>query len=223
MKRIASVFIAIVMILSLSCAVFADEFVPSIGEKGEPKLIGIELIENGEVVGSIEPECLLVTAISRVNLSEEIPDDAADLLLQVYKALRDGTSNLPVLENEELVIRDMLDISLVCEECAALLEKDGVSLKLTFDLGVAADAVVKAFTYKNDKWSAIANVTNNGDGTVTCTFEHLCPVAFAISTMNDAGNAGDAFRTELIVWTIAMVVSAAALVVVISRRKAVRA
>ncbi len=223
MKRIASVFIAIIMILSLSCAVFADEFVPSIGEKGEPELAGIQLIQNGEIVGSVDETCLLMTAISRVNLSEEIPEDAADLLLQVYRALRNGTTNLPLLENEELVIRDMMDISMLCEECSDLLNMDGVSLQLTFDLGVAANEVVKAFCYKNDQWSPIAGVVNNGDGTVTCTFDHLCPVVFAISTMNDVDNSGDAFRSELIFWTVAMMVSAVALVVVISRRKAVRA
>lgn len=221
MKRIVSAFIAIIMIMSLSCAAFAAEhdFVPSISEKGEPDLVGIQLIKDGEVVGTIDATCLLLTAISRVNLSEEIPDDAADLLLQVYKALVNGTSKLPGEENEELVIRDMLDVSLICEECAALLAQDGVTLQLVFNLGVADTDVVKAFSFKNEKWNAIPTV-NNGDGTVTCTFEHLCPVVFAISTMNDADDTGDAFRSELIFWSIAMMASAAALVVVISRRKA---
>lgn len=221
MKRIVSAFIAVIMILSLSCAVFAaeNEFVPSISEKGAPEIISAVLIKDGEVIATLEQACLVITSVAEAEKSELIPEDAKNLLLKVFGELQAGTMVLPTEENEELVIRDLVDLSIVCEEHAAQLAEEGVSLQVTFKLGAAKEDVIKAMTYKGEKWNVVASA-NEGDGTVTCTFEHLCPVAFAISTMNDADDTGDAFRSELIFWSIAMMASAAALVVVISRRKA---
>ena len=35
-------------------------------------------------------------------------------------------------------------------------------------------------TYNDGQWEPIRETRNNGDGTVTCLFEHLCPVAFFV-------------------------------------------
>ena len=68
MKKILSAIIALVMILSLSCAVFAaeTEFVPSISEKGEPEIDGVKLVKDGEVLDFVTDDCLYITAIARI-------------------------------------------------------------------------------------------------------------------------------------------------------------
>lgn len=221
MKRIVTAIIAIVMVLSLSCAAFAaeNEFVPSISEKGAPAIVSAVLVKDGEVIATLEQACLLITSVAEAPTSELLPEEAKNLLLNVYNELVAGTMTLPTDKNEELVIRDLVDLSVICEEHAAMLAEEGVSLQVTFTLGAAASDVIKVMSYKNEAWGVVETV-NNGDGTVTATFEHLCPVAFAVSTMNDADDTGDAFRTELIFWMVAMFASAAALVVVTVRRKA---
>ena len=62
----------------------------------------------------------------------------------------------------------------------AALEADA-DLVLTFDLDIEANKEVCVMTYKNSEWAPIKKVVNNGDGTVTCTFEHLCPVAISVA------------------------------------------
>ena len=72
-------------------------------------------------------------------------------------------------------------------------------------------------------WAEIVKTTNNGDGTVTCVFEHLCPVSISVGNPaeGDSGKTGDEMGRYLILWAGLMVVSAGAIVtMVVVRRKA---
>ena len=60
---------------------------------------------------------------------------------------------------------------------------------------------------------------NNGDGTVTCVFEHFCPVAFCVEVTEDSGDngesggglnppqTGDEMGGQMLIWISAMVLS----------------
>lgn len=92
-----------------------------------------------------------------------------------------------VFHGEEYVIREMVDVSLRMSGCVEqvhlhdeVLEIEETTISVDFDLGVAPDVKVVVLTYRDGKWSEVKKVTNNGDGTITCVFEHFCPVIFCV-------------------------------------------
>ena len=93
-----------------------------------------------------------------------------------------------------------------------MLEPEGVTLELTFDLGVKAGADVYAMTYKDSEWNPIVSCKNNGDGTVTCVFEKLCPVEFSVQTTSEPPvQTGDTGNLSL--WGLVALGALAAIVV----------
>ena len=223
--------------ISFACPIFAaEEFVPSISYKGTPDVVtvkdangqdaaGVVLDASGAVTGYVYEDCMLLTPVAYAADDKDIPADAKEELLEVYKALNDGTMKLPYGDNvkaEYMVIRDLFDISWLCSHGHNdALAAAGVVLEMTFDLGIDADTTVVVMTYKNDTWGEIAKVVNNGDGTITCTFESLCPVSISVmdKTAADPDGTGDVFNGELFMWIALMTVSAAAVVVVTTKRR----
>ena len=113
-----------------------------------------------------------------------------------------------------------MEVSSRGEEMAA----EGVRLSLTFDLGVGADVPVSVLCYVDGQWVEIYSVTNNGDGTVTCVFEKLCPIAFAVpaNALENTPATGDNSTAELGLWIGLLAASFVAVaVLVIFRRKIV--
>ena len=233
MKKIFSVIVSLMMVLAMMCPAFAaeDTFVPSISEKEGPSLVvddegdvGEVIDEDGNVVGTVENECLVVTSIANVDESDKIPDAAAALLREVYQKLLSGEMVIPAeklganLENDEIVIRELVDISWLCVEHPEIVAPTGVVFQVTLDLGIGADETVYVMTYKNNEWNPIVSVVNNGDGTVTCTFEHLCPVAFIMAEDKDVPITSGALDMEVFFWMIVMGVAAAAMVAVFALR-----
>lgn len=167
-------------------------FVPSITYKDGLDITDVESnlqTDGGNSWGSGIDKCLVVTSVAQAaEKSTDISQDDRDLLLEVYEALAKGDMGLPLDGN--YVIRDLVDISFKYEDCRcieehdhkdACLAQDGVTLTVTFDMDVAADAGVIVMAYVNEEWTAIKRVINNGDGTVTCIFEDICPVAFVVN------------------------------------------
>ena len=220
MKKIMSIVMALVLLCAMVCTVSAaqDDFVPSISYKDAPLVVPVKdgqgnnaygriIGANGQVIDYFYEDCLLITPVSQVEQSEKIPEDAAALLLDVYKKLVDATWMCAELG-------DAVDHE-------ALVEPEGVVFEITFDLGVAAGTNVVVMTYKENQWAPIVSTKNNGDGTVTCTFEKLCPVVFAVPTSTTPpSHTGD--NSNLVLWGVLMGVSAVvlvALVVVASRKR----
>ena len=240
MKKLICLVTVLLICVSFACPAFAaEEFVPSISYKGTPSVVTVKdkngndaaaVVRNadGTVSNYVYEPCMLVTPVANAAAENDIPADAKEQLLAVYKALNDGTMKLPYGEGinaEDMVIRDLFDISWLCNHGhAAALEPTGVVFEMTFDLGVGADDPVVVMTYKNDAWAEIAKVINNGDGTITCTFEHLCPVAIAVEseTAGNPGDTGDTIGNNMHLWIVLMVVSAAAVVVVATNRRKVQ-
>ncbi len=227
MKKILSAVIALVMVCSLACAAFAagDLFVPSITAKNAPELIKAQIVE-GQKAEDVTGICLLITAVADVEEETRLPEAAKTTLLDVYNKLNDGTMKLPTeklkkgLRHEEVVIRDLVDVSLICKEDPSHIQRlaNGAKLVITFAMkGLKETDAIHVMSYKNNEWNPIDKVVNNGDGTVTCTFTHLCPVAFIVD--KDLSETGDMFKSELLLWSFVMAASAVALVVVVSKRR----
>lgn len=247
MKRGISLLVVLVFCLSLVCPVLADEFVPSITDKGAPEIITIkdnegkdaigELIDaNGKVVGYLYEDCLVVTPVSQAKTSTKIPDDAEKLLLEVYDKLCDGSMSLPYekfkanLDPAKMVIRDLFDVSWLCGEGSGYEDHPdhptevaplGIRVRLIFDLEVGKNADVYCMSYKQNVWNPIISCVNNGDGTVTCVFEDFCPVSFSVGSGNITPPSQTGDPSLPMLWIVLMAVSVVALgaVLVLSRRK----
>jgi hypothetical protein len=126
------------------------------------------------------------------------------------------------LEND-YVIRDLVDVSYKYNDCRTAkghgnrpeeLKEEGVTVTITFDMGLCPREVLEVYVYIDGQWVAVENVVNNGDGTLTVEFEDICPVAF-VKTLCNAAPTGDAARNQLGIFIGLMVVSAAAIVVIL--------
>ena len=190
MKRFFAIITVVMMCVSLMVpAMAAQEFTPSVTNKPAPEVITAHILdEEGNVIKEVDEECLIITPVSEVETSTEIPEASRVILRDVYAKLLDGSMTIPYekhndnLDPSKMVIRDLFDATFVCTECPALLEPEGVVLEIVFDLNIAAGVEVYTMTYKENEWNPIVSTVNNGDGTVTATFEKLCPVEFSINT-----------------------------------------
>ena len=219
MKKIISLLIVTVLCIGLVLPVLADEFVPSITDKDAPTIVMIKddqgndaigeiLDENGNVIDYLYEECLVITPISQAKTSTEIPDEAEKVLLDVYGKLSDGTMSLPYdkfnanLDPSTMVIRDLYDVSWRCGEGSGFVDHPdhptevapkAITIRITFNLGVSKNTNVYTMSYKNGAWNPIVKTVNNGDGTVTCTFEDFCPVSFSVGSayINPPAQTGD--------------------------------
>lgn len=227
MKKVISLVTALLICVSLASSVFAaeDAFVPSVPSKGAPEVVtvkdnagkdvaGVIKDDAGKTTGYVEVGKLTVTSVAEANTSTDISADAKATLLDVYDKLSKGTMKLPYGEGvdaDKMVIKDLFNVTCTLET------EDNI--ELTFDIGVASSAKVVVMTYKNNTWNEITSVKNNGDGTITCVFEHFCPVAIAIpadanKTPSDTGDS-----SNLVLWTVLLAASAAAVVVLVTVRR----
>lgn len=233
MKRILSLITAMVLCVALlSSFAFAEGFVPSIGDKDHPEIVpgedgsvGYIIGEGDKIVSNVEEGCLVITPVSDAETSTEIPEDAREALLDVYDQLVNGNMELPYdssVNPDDMVIRDLFDLSFLCAEHPELLAA-GNQLQLTFDLGVSAGDVVVAMVYVDGQWISV-ELVNNGDGTVTCLFDQVCPVVFAVKQTETPPQTGDFGGNDILLWALLMAGSVIAIVVcvVIYRKKVAR-
>lgn len=230
MKRFLAILVAAMLCVSFAVPVMAAEaeFTPSVTNKPAPEIvpvpdpdgepaIGVIYNDEGQIIDYVYEGCLVVTPVSEAETSTEIPEASRALLLSVYGKLTSGEMTIPYekhdseLNSGNMVIRDLFDATFVCADHPEMLEAEGVMLELTFDLGVKAGVDVYAMTYKNSEWNPIVSCENNGDGTVTCVFEKLCPVEFSVETAAEppvqTGDTGD-----LSLWGLVAVVALVAIV-----------
>lgn len=241
MKKIIAIFIAALLIMSFGTTAFAAEFVPSVSEKDAPVVVAPEDIqEEGtaalivnldyEVIKEIPGTKLIVTGIGNADKSTEIPEEARVTLKKVSAELAKADVKLseviPAMNDlvkeklgadknaDNLIIRDLFDVSLVCEETNELLIDEAHRLVIKFDIGIAKDKFITAMKYNMEAecWETIYNVTNNGDGTITCEFDHLCPIAFLVEGNPEAAQTGDN-SVSLYIWIALAAVSAGLIVV----------
>ncbi len=231
MKKIIS-FVLVAALLAVMCVTVAsaERFVESITYKPAPEIvgsgddrpvIGYVVDPNGNVVSTEYHDCIVITPVSEAETSERIPADAAELLLDVYSEISADGYKFASMSDElnkmvasdlgegndadDLVVRDLFDVTVLCDELKEKLAPVGNTLTLKFKVNVDKDTPVYVMSYKGGKWAPIVKTVNNGDGTISCTFEDFCPVAFMVPTENpdDTPQTGDASNNTF--WTVVMV------------------
>lgn len=232
MKKVFSLVLALVICVSLACPVFADTFTPSVSYKDSPVIVDADM--DGEDV----TDCLVATSVQQAKKkSTDITQEERDLLIDVYEKLSDGSMKVDGL-SDDYVIRDLMDLSFEYADCRVLddhgqkdekLKQEGITLEVVLDLGIGKKTDVVVMTYIDGKWQPIESVKNNGDGTLTCVFEDICPVLFAVKDADQGSQGsqssnpktGDTMGQERMLWTGMMVFAAAALAVTgtISRKR----
>lgn len=224
MRRVLCFLSALLICISLACPALAatGTFVPSISYKDHPGVSDSELCDpEGNKTEDIPGECLIITSVQEAQNGTEtgISEEDREILLDVYEQLEDGSMKLPYEKDaDKMVIRDLLDASMYCDHPHNTeLDKPGVCIKLTFDLGVAPGTEVIIMAYVDGEWITAESVVNNGDGTVTCILEDICPIAFSVrtGTYDSAPKTGDSLGQNLTLWITIMVVSLAAIVVLV--------
>ena len=152
--------------------------------------------ENQEVVYEAPVVDLVVTAVSQVQADDSslvISEEAAEILKEAYEQLNDEDFRLAEKIPEQIeqlkdmgldeenvnaaVVTALFDVTVLTEELETYLAEEGHTVDLTFKADVPAGHTVVVMVYKESKWQLIENVAVNGDGTITCTFAHFCPVA----------------------------------------------
>lgn len=208
MKKFLAFLMIIVTLLTFSISAYAAEvgFVPSITNKGAPEFavvidetgkeaIGYLYDSEGNVIAVEYKDHIVITSVAEADTSTEIPDDAKTELKNVFQDLSAPNAKLseicPDLNDlvakklgtdktaDDLVIRDLFDLTALCDPLKTELPKDGTTVDLNFKVNVGSDDFITAMVYVDGAWKLVPT-TNNGDGTITCSFEEICPVAFLV-------------------------------------------
>lgn len=183
--------------------------------------------EGDKVIDYIDHGCLRITPLADLfDDTKEVPDVIRELLLFVRDGLQDESIVLPYekfdagLKNENMAVRDIYDIRWACEEHKGALDEPGVVIDLTFDMGFDADEEVYVLCYDEagNDWSPIVKTVNNGDGTITCTFEHFCAFTFSVVAVSQEA---DVSGSNSMIWlaAAAAVVVVGAVVIVLKNKK----
>ena len=213
MKRVFTWIAVAMLCLTMVLPVLGAEFVPSVTYKDGPD------IKKANIDGENMENCLVITSIKEATgKSTDIPQAARDLLLDVYNQLDKGNTKLP-LEGKYVVL-ELVDISFKQTACVEKnhghkekLDQPGITLTLDVTLDVKKDVQVEVLTYTNGVWEPITAVVNNGDGTLTCTFEHLCPVAFCVPEAQYDGSDKTGDNSQMTLWIVMMLAALAGIVV----------
>ena len=239
MKKVFCLLTVFMLCVSLVMPVLAteseDTFVPSITYKPEPEIvpvededgeehIGVITDESGEIVSYVDDGCLDVTPIAYVwDEDVFVPQEVETLLLFVYEELFEGEMELPYdkldanIVPSDMVIRDLFDARWYCAECENRVAPEGVVFDIIFDLGIMPDVDISAMTYdeETDEWEPVIKVVNNGDGTVTCTFEHLCAIAFSMPMPTASAPVDDFQQVSVWPWVIVLLAALIAVIIIL--------
>lgn len=220
MKKICSLALIVFLMLTLAVSAFADDpFVPSISDKGAPQpvededeVIGTLVDDEGQELHEVETDCIVITPLSEADSSEEIPDGEREELKGAAKDIeKNGLSVFPGLGSSDLAVRDLFNITALCNELQEDLPREGTSVDLTFDLGLDADVDFLAMVLGENGWER-AQARNNGDGTVTVTFEDFGTVAFLSGIETGHVPVTGGTDSAVTLWVSLMATSAALLV-----------
>ena len=188
-----------------------DKLVIIGGENGE------DIFHDGEI--GEDHECIVVTPLSEAETSAKIPPEAKEELLRVYEELLENDMKIMNIEglddSIDLVVRDLFDVSALCDGLKEYLAKEGTTITLCFDLGFKPGDYVQAVVYVDGQWKLVDAVNIAEDGSKTClTFSEICPVAILVpAEITAAPDTGDAIASQLGLWVAVAGCSLAAIVV----------
>ena len=206
MKKIVVLTMVMILLLTSVASVSAEGYLPSVNYQAFPGLVIIEdengnkiigYVENaeGEVLNTEYHGCILITPVMDAKREVSFLSEPAEkLLVDTYEMLAAPDAKLSELIPElndiakealgeratadDLVVRELIDITACCEDLIHYLEIDGNTLTLTFKMVVPLETFITVMTYKDGEWEEVDKVINNDDGTVSVKFSRLCPVLF---------------------------------------------
>lgn len=200
MKKILCCLWALLLCVSLAMPAFGTGFVPSVSRPEKPPVQNVILITPEKPEDPENPEeetrpehreeveiCVIISTVKEAKEKlTDITQDERDLLVEVYESVVSGIMQLPIPGS--YVVSQILDVSWRNSACVENvehthqeeLEREETVLMAQFDLAVEAGVEVVVMVYHEDQWKPVKSVTNNGDGTVICEFEHIGPVAFCV-------------------------------------------
>ena len=218
-KNMTRVFAAVLAVMMLALPAFAEQFTPSVEQKGAPGISAVtdskgEQVaavineKDGKEVAGVPVADLVVTPMAEASKAapevKEMLENAfkqiseakslAELSPEIADVLAQVKSDAKV---EDLVVRDLVDVSL-SEEMMAVLKESGNSITLTFQLGLKeGETLLVLHNFEGDKWETIPadKVVRQDNGDVTVTFDSLSPVAFVVNA-KEYGAAGQTQTTE---------------------------
>lgn len=175
MKKLVSIFVALLVSASMVASVSAAGFTPSVTGKDAPTTATITTASGAEAAGIVydqdgnEVGVMDLAALTVVPLSQAETEDSevADRLKEAYKQIMEA-ENLseltPDLEEilekmeldinvEDLVVRDLFDIT-VDDEIMTLLE-EGNELKVNFEVELAEDQPLLVLQFVDDEWTVL--------------------------------------------------------------------
>ena len=216
-----------------------------VDEEDGKEIIGYVRDEEGNIVSTehkdcAHNDCIIITPVSEATTTTKIPKETAESLLNEYNNLINPSTKLSdvcdgldeKIKNEtgnkygadDMVVRDMFNITEVCDNIKLHLPKDGYTFEITFNVGIGKDDYITAMIFSDGKWVPIEKMINNGDGTVTCYFQTLGHIAFLVpsDTPSNVPETGDtSLENDLFLWIGIMAASVCLLVVlvVVSKRK----
>lgn len=184
MKKFVAIFAAMMVSAFATGTVLAADFTPSVEGKDSPDIITV--VVDGE---EIPAEDLVITPVSdRDDASEEISDRLEDayeqietvtILDELVPQINEVVDQIPGLEVDDLVVRDLFDIS-ASEQIEEMLQ-NGQSITICFDLGISADEFVMGIqNLVGTEWD-IVQVRNRGNGAACVTIEHTGPLAIIVA------------------------------------------
>jgi len=209
--------------MSISAFAAQDTFVPSITQKAAPEVVATEettedgqaiigtvvIAGTGEEVHKAVVGSLIVTAITEVDDASHLTEEKIEELKTIFTELSEGTKKLSDLSEafnahvkevlgedksvDDLVVKDLFDVTITDEQLESYLAQEDTRINLTFNAGLKEGQFAAVMLFKNNEWLMAENVTNNGDGTVTATFDHFCPVMIIVE---EAGAAEEEAKVE---------------------------
>lgn len=220
MKNVMRVLMVMILVLSMVTPSFAANtgFVGSISDKPATGLLPIGTDEHGLVYGIIydpngkQVACLhegdiIATPLANIdNMGSILSQDTIKLMWKVYKDMQSGKTDLADIEDlqdrvwdelgkhmdaNDLVLRELIDVTILNSEYLNLVQKDGYTLKIKFNLQLDVKAFLEIMSYVENHWELAESIENTGDGIVV-VLEHLCPVAFLVEEdgADDSDNSG---------------------------------
>lgn len=182
------------------------DFVPSITAKPAPEVntntnddngnVVIEVKnESGETVHSSGIENLLITPVADVmsGANTGLSAEAEATLKETFEALNAEGVKLsevmpeliPVAEAmgmtaedvDNMVVTALFDLTILDENLETYLEEEGNTIELTLAADIPEGYTAQVMVLVDGEWKAVENVVVNPDGTITCEFAFVGPVA----------------------------------------------
>lgn len=138
---------------------------------------GFKISEKAPDVLEHLEDALIAQVIDRVTEAKKAEGAGAEEIEAAVEEVVEATKSLLAEIADNAVVTALFDVTILSDEANEHLDVDGHTTDLTFEADIPEDHLVFVMVFKENKWQLIDHVAVNDDGTITCTFEHFCPVA----------------------------------------------